>query len=1644
MKTIWAMMLVLAMLLSSCGDQSGQKADESGDREEAGTVGNSARADDEGEGNHGEDRKQPSEIPNVWESGESLDNFPLVDFTQVKSVNESALSDDEKKREEESNRLHQKLAEAISQNRDAVDIRDRLERDYHSTQSAIEGAFAYANYKSQRDKTEAVKAYEWILNRWPESYRRWEAIYRIHDLLDMYVYLYNYGSYHALNSADFNFNIQGRNLPQADISIYQVDLMKMVEDGVNPQAPSVPEHAQKVKTWTMTFSQKQNDWFHEQIRLPQLPPGYYILSVATRYMTMNTLFSTGHLALVTKSDGRMLLCWAKDQTEKRSVGPCKVLALKDGQVIYRGVSNKDGLFAARLKMRENDSSNFAVIMSSDKGQAVSGSYYYWYNSYSRRVCYSYTDRPVYRPGQKVHFKGIFRSVMGEDDRMVVKRENPIQVVLYDSNWKEAYKVNLELNEFGSVHGEYQVPETARLGYYYLYFSGGDGYYCNSSFEVQEYKKPEYEVSVESEKGSVLQGESCSVKVGARYYFGEIVKDADVEYQIFESMHRYYDWAWEEDWSWFGAARTDRYHYYGEENLIDQGTAKLGADGVAHISFTSRKAEGHDLKYTVRASVIDKSRRKISGFGTVLATRASFRLSLAVDRYCYRLGERIQVKLRALDYGGKGLSLPATLTVSRQGQNGYERIYSEKSTTTSDGWAVHEFVPDENGYYLFEAQAEDEAQRKITANAYCWVADSSWRSPVTYSGVNLELEKSTCLPGEKARILFTTGHADSWALFTLENQRIQSYRLIGLNGGAYNWEESVHDRLTPYVDVKVSMIESGAFVEQAKRLTVPPKEAFLDVAIARDKPEYKPGDRACYTVKVSDWQNRPVKAEFSLGLVDEAIYAIRADDTPDIRESFHLRIFDSVHTNTSFTFYAEGYGDQQQAGEKLAVVDNAKKETSAKSPVSDSRADRMSGADEKGPAGQTQLVQPVVRSEFADVGVWQPAVVTDDKGIASISFTMPDNLTTWRATVRAVTLEGKAGQVVDKVITRKNLMARLECPRTFTERDRVTVSGVVHNYLTGHKRCVCRLAVKGAKLLSPHEAEIDLAPGEDQRVDWEIEVNGIDKVELELAALTDAESDAMRMTFPVVVHGFKMLESRSGVTGDKVELALALPASAQNSRSRLLIRAKPTLAGSMLESLEYLAGYPYGCVEQTMSRFLPSVIVAQTLQALNLRHEKLEQELPKYVAQGTERLYNFQHSDGGWGWWESDQTHPFMTAYVIYGLSIARNADYAIRQDAIDRGVSALRSMIETEKSVETRSYMVFSYSQVAQPEPKWIDELYGKVDEMNDYCRAILLLTMHKQKDPRARELLTMLEKNAKVQGDLCHFEGKAWRYSWTDNPVESTAYALKAIIVSDPKHPLIPKILKWLELRKQGDHYQSTKDTAAVVFAFADYLARSGELNPSYTATLEVNGHQETFSFNGKEANTALKEFEFTPQSGDNKICLSKQGQGKLYFTACLEYYSSDENLPAQSSGIEVKREYFRLVPENQQDGTIKHRRTPLGDDIDQGEVFEVVLTLSGTRDYEYVVLEDYIPSGCEFEKETDEKQRRYYYDWSNKEERDDRLVVFFGYYANGSRQIGYKLRAETPGSYHAMPARASMMYFPEIAGNSAEKRLTILADKK
>jgi alpha-2-macroglobulin len=1383
---------------------------------------------------------------------------------------------------------------------------------------------------------------------------------------------------------------------------------------------------------------KTRDSEYQEIPVDVHDKGLYLVAVAYHELRAYTLVMVTDLALVSKTAPGQVLLFVAKRDSGTPVAGASAVVFNNHEELGRGVTDASGVFQTTFNQIKVDNSIMVATAGNDVAATSVEPFFFFDTSATEYVGYIYTDRPVYRPTHEVDFKGILRAKVG--GRYSLDIPGPITVEIIDSNQKTIYQQKLALSSFGSFNGKLTLAPLAALGTYGITAHIGDKN-VYGSFEVQEYKKPEYEVTVSTDKSRYLEGEPIQATITGRYYFGAPVSGGSVKYSIYRSGYEFPYWRilWgddaEEGDDSEGGENSD---YFGQE--IKQGTGQLDQDGVLHVTLpTEVDDKRNDYSYRIEAHVTDASNREIVGGHSVNVTYSTLALIVETDRYVYAPGQMADVIVHTLDYDSNPVSATVTLNFGAHpawGSNAQAEPLSEASVTTdAHGITHYSYKIPEKHWLEVEAVSTDANQREARFSTSLWIATLEGATDETEARpIDIYPDKHSYKPGDIAHVLIASHSPGAQVLVTTEGQQVYTWSVHQVAGDAMVVDVPIEQRFESNFFLAATFVKNEQLMEGSKNISVPATEKVLKVTVATDKPEYRPGEKVTYTLTAQDSKGHPVSAELSLGVVDEAIYAVRPESSEPPEKTFYAREWDQVFTQFSTNYWFMGYSG-----------DHKMELTQLRAPT------RL--ADFKNP----QTVQPQVRKYFPDTIQWQPTLTTDASGKARTSFDFPDSLTTWRATVRAVTRDTMVGQVVSKVITTKKLILRLELPRFMDQGDTATLTGIVHNYLATDKMAKVSLDAQGVDLASPAETTVNVPKNGEAVVTWNVRAAKIAQAKFVAKALTDEESDALELEMPVEPWGLQQNVAQSGALRESqndIKRSLVFPQDLNADASTLRIDLAPSIAGTMMSALDFLASYPYGCVEQTMSSFLPNILVTKAIKDLGLTPPAASTELDKKIGAGLQRLYMFQHDDGGWGWWQTDETHPFMTAYVVAGLAQAKDAGYPIDEERLKKGRDSLLKQIkENPRAVaDIRAYMIYTMALSGDVDRDLVDDLYSSRDKLSPHGQALMALLLMHEKDGRAQEFVKLLEANAHVDGPFVSWKSEREEmldFS-EDNSFETTAYALKALANLDPKSDLLPRAARWLmEHRTDGYYWDSTEQTATAIYGLIDYLKISGELKPDYSLTVYLNGQ--------KLADRRITEKDVAnplpivltaaaPQvhGGANEVRIVKSGVGVLYWSASASYFSREPKpAPAGSYALNVVREYFKLVPERQ-DNRIVYSEQPLIGPVAPGDVVEVRLTVNATHDEQYLQIEDPIPAGFDFieqeglyELKTKPSWWDFYY--TQREFHDDRAALFSTTFSRGQGQFHYLLKAVTPGTFQANPARVLPMYEPARQASSGAVNITV-----
>lgn len=1438
--------------------------------------------------------------------------------------------------------------------------------------------------------------------------------------------------------------LRGTLIDHLKIRLYRIDLDRLATTfnafrGLNDaRASDLGDKATLVREWerdVKKLASDEDDWFFRSIEVPEkLGKGTYLLDIEGQSDLVRPgiattdrdsyWFEVTNVSLVAKRSADRVLVYAVDLETKKPLADVQVRALDDSGLRWSDRTGPDGLLVRPFTTSET------LLLLGRQGDAPAHVQSYYYASSRRHEVQLYTERPIYRPGQEVFYKAIVRRDRFGANELV--RGLPVTVQAVDPQDNVVAEEALRLNDLGALDGAIRLGEEPPLGEYRLVaIVAGERF--DATFKVEEYRKPEFKLEVRPDKPRYTNGQTAKVTVAANYYFGAPATGAKVRYTVYSRA--YYPWATDEDTFFSGFGDGDYGYDWGYENVVMQGETVTDDAGHATLEVPAELAARQDVqldqRFTIELEAVDASRQLVKGRGGFLVTQGDYALTLEPDRYVYQPGAKGMAMLRAQDYEGRPMAADVEVALQKVAYVSSDegKTYRQEVTTVATaraksdarGHAAMPFtLPAGGGEFRLLAASFDAQGNRIESLVWLWVADEAWAGDSYRQGlVRLTFDKKAYRIGEEAKILVQVPNKDVAPLFTIEGQRLFEARVLGTGKTGYLVTVPVRREFKPNAFVAATVVDGKAFHYAERSLNLNPEEGFLNVTVAPGKERYLPGERASLTVRTTDVKGRPVAAEVALGVVDEAIYALSPDITPDIRQTFHGPRWNQVSTSYSF---AEDYSG--------------------------------------GPGKDTE--EPRIRKNFKDTAAWFPSIRTGPGGVAEVSFDLPDNLTTWIVTARGHTAGTQVGDVRTQFLATKDLLVRLAVPRFAVVGDRFALAAIVHNYTDRDQQVRLQLTPVNLRVQDGGEQALTIPKNGSVRRDYWVEPEVAATASVLVKALGSGASDALELSFPVIAHGTPERVAFSGIAADgrPASSRLTVPPEAVAETVRMDLTFSPTPAAAMLTALDYLRRYPYGCIEQTTSRFVPEIRAYRTVNDYGIEAPGFVASMPELVKDGLQRISRMQNADGGWGWFSQDESELELSAYVLYGLAETRRAGFGIDERVADRAAEFLRTKGKALDRDEVRRTEVVRGAgpdrlasavwalQEWKGAPQGLkDKLFANRRQLSNHGLGLAALAL--SDDPaRGQALWADLKRKASRSGTQVWWESKAREYSWYDLDTETTAYALRAALRLEPTAPEVQGAIRWLLASRQGDRWITTKDTGAIVIALAEATSHSAQAGIPASAEVLVDGEAaQAVSFEGNARWTGATAAVLGLKAGDRAVTVRSQGAGELPFSGLLSFVVRQEDIPARSSEqLSLKREYFLLDPsafaESEKQGRYGGRRfdpktldklARIQGGVKSQDRVLVRLTVEAKDALRYMLLEDPLPAGAEI---LDEKSGGW---WSSQMVRDERMVFFQNQLATGSTSFYYVMRPQIPGKFHVLPPIIEGMYAPEVRARGAEARLEI-----
>ncbi len=1469
------------------------------------------------------------------------------------------------------------------------------------------------------------------------------------------VYAYRY----TFSPGDtIEFNIRSLRLESLKVTIYKVPIDILVKGGIDPDKLDPEEAGLKAVTaWDEPIKEfEPYEWRYQSLQVKTaMPTGGYCVEVkgAGRVISRK-FFSLTTVGVVMKRSQDSIFAYVTNLVDNTPIPDAKIAVFdttpvkKKGKkkatyeppdqvedlpvaLVLKGNTDEEGIYHKKIQSGKYLS---AIIIAKDGSYAICNTGAPSSFEKEQKKYFIYTDRPVYRAGDTVHYKIIGKN---REHRFVPVSGQKIYYKI--RNWdldKTIEEGEASLDDWGVADSKVVLSREANLGTHEIMAGPSDkNLYSRGRFYVEQYRKPEFTINVTPSKEYFINGDTAEFKVEAKYFFGAPLKGALVKYRFYETKLRDTDTSywWEQDYGSGGSYN----------RIILEGEKYADNDGIAVLRLHAGNYP-YDREITCEATVIDRSNVSISSSNKVRVGRGEYYIKIEPAQHFFSSGEKKPVTIRTLTQTGKPYRAKVKVELFRYIWKPWERVYvhdskplySEQVATDERGIAVVDLPKQFSFYGEFDlvVNGVDRKDNVITASRVIWIY-SMEGARVASRFKNLELSVNAtelAKPGE-ITCLVKSCFTDAYVCVTLEGRDVYESKVIKMTGNIMPVRFNIKTEYAPNLYVTATMQRKRALYTSSVGVSLPVHDTALTISIETDKPKYMPGEKASVVLKAVDESGKPVRADLSLAAVDEAIFQVRYDHTPLMRDYFYTKISNWVLTSYSYP---------------ITMLAGASKDGKVK-----------------------------VREKFEDTAFWSAKIRTDEDGTARINFTLPDNLTTWRLTVRGHDRAGRMGEKKSTFLVTQDLIARIGKPRFMVEGDTLDLIGIVNSNTERGLKKVDTEFKADEKVIDAEDAlSISLPAFGSARNYYPYKVpRDKREVTLQFTARADRDAkDALKMAVPVERRGtpFK-LYGIGDMAGNRTVTITPLAETDDFSfvPESVTVSVSPSPIIQMLRATKYLSEYPYGCIEQTLNSFIPNLALNQMLKQKGYDrfiNDKAKKKLDDKVRVGIDRVQRYQNDDGTWGWWAGSRGNAYVTGYVLYSLHLAKQAGFGIDTSIVNKGLTAIQRYFSNPQLEEWDAIAYMMYINTLWG--RWNHDIFKKIIKVKEpgtyqttcLVRALSLakaypkLTndMRSDIDSVLPRLIESLVQSVKKDGRGIYWESRGSdRWSWPGGNAEITAHVLSALISAGDRSTLPAQIVRSLCGRSRGDAWNSTKETATVMLALCGYLeAMGGTAVTKGNVRFSLDGKAITdFTYdmeNPRVMENLTRKIDLPERSPQSTFTIAADGDagtdvsfdvtiaGTLYFKdkgPLAMVRSEERGIGSLSNGIKVTRTFASIT--RVRDSRNNEYMVPqsLADKkvIQVGDELLVKVKFQAQDNFQYLVLEDYLPSGFEVTKNNAYDE---YTPFVHIERWDNRMVYFFtDLKKNEVYEVAYIVRAELPGNFMVKPSRMECMYEPTIQGWSA-----------
>ena len=1318
------------------------------------------------------------------------------------------------------------------------------------------------------------------------------------------------------------------------------------------------------------------------------------------------------------------------------------------------------------------------------------------------------DRGLYRPGETLRVKGWLRRIgsgPAGDVGILPPGIDTIAWTLRDSRGNETAKDTARLSASGAFDLALALPATMNLGHAVLQLDAQgtslEGHAYAHGFQVQEFRRPEFEVKATVSEGPHVVGTQATVSVSASYYAGGALPGADVSWRVSSapasfrppnredfSFGRFVPW-WE---PWREAAAPERVETFASRtDGSGRQVLRIDLDRVSPPLPQHLRAE---------ATVMDVNRQAWTASAQLLVHPALAYVGLRPQRPFVQKGEPIVLDAIATDLDGRALvgrdlSLRLERLEWEQVEGEWKEVPKDAQETkvASAAEPAHvRFSVREGGTWRVLARVQDEAGRANETELRVWVAGGRVppRRELEEEKVTLVPDKKSYAKGEVAHVLVVAPFAPAEGLLTLRRSGLLREERFRMEDASRTLDIPVEEAFTPNLTLQVSLVGAAAgrpaFAGGSIDLPVPPVSRTLALAVTPREPALAPGGSTEIALALRDAWGRPVSSgEATVVVVDEAVLALTGYRLPDPLDVFYAQRPAGVtdHRLRAQVLLARpeevpvepGGGAGGVAHEMVSVQAGLAAPAAAPAPP---LLRAMKAA-----APQQQAEEPIrARTDFSALALFAATVPTDAEGRARVPVKLPDNLTRYRVMAVAVAGAREFGSAEATLTARLPLMVRPSAPRFLNFGDRFELPVVVQNQTDRAVSVDVAVRARNAALTAGAGRRLTVPANDRAEVRFPMAAERAGTARIQVGAVAGTDADAAEVELPVWTPATTEAFATYGtVDSGTVVQPVHAPQGAVPQFGGLEVTTASTALQALTDAVLYLVAYPFECAEQLSSRVLAVAALRDVLKAFDAQGLPKPEEIEAAAKRDLDRLQALQNADGGFGFWRrGDESWPYLSVHVAHALVRARDKGFAVPAPMLDRARTYLRDVERHIPGWYPRdvretvvAYALYVRALAGEADPGRARGLVREAGTDKLPFEAVGFVLPILSKDPGSTDELTALRRRLANSVDetaaAAHFTVSygdgAYLLLHSDRRVD--AILLEALIADQPKSDLIPKLVEGLLAHRTAGRWTNTQENVFVLLALDRYFQVYEKTTPDFVARLWLGDrYAGEHAFHGRSADRqhlAVPMAMLGEGQARKDLLLAKQGPGRLYYRIGLRYAPEGLVLQPLDRGFTVERAYEAV------DDPADVRRDGDGTwHVRAGARVRVRLTMVAPARRFHVALVDPLPAGFEALNPAlvttgtapgdggstvtplgapglgGPRGPGHWWWWSRpwfdyQNLRDERVEAFATLLWEGVHTYRYVARATTPGAFVVPPTKAEEMYAPETFGRGGTERVVV-----